>query len=340
MKEIKEKTKTPSILELGEIEQNNKNYHFDLTLLEKSEIKSLFGLFKADLPTIDRFNTLEEDIALAKRIEAGGEDAKEAREALLFSVIPMIVSEATKRTRDRQTLMDLAQEGVLAVWEKAIDKYEWQRGFRFSTYALWWIKNYIGHAARQEAKIEKVSDSIMIALNKMKKATNDFASKMGREPSVDEISEIMDIKRNKAEEILGLLRQKYVSLSEETISEDGTDIEELIKDPKALYGAELENKIDQKIIVDSYKERINTELGLMSERTAAILKARLGINEGGEWTGKTRTITEISKTTKSYWPDKENISRNRVKQIQTMAISKIKDVEVREVLKSMLEWEN
>src|SRR3989344_6051386 len=116
----------PTNAELAELEARYiKNYHFDYSAIKKIDIDDLLDLHIADIPEV-KLNSLEEDIALAKRIENGGDDAQEAREALFYSVVYMVISEASKKTKDKQEMMDLVQEGNLILWEKAIEKYDWR----------------------------------------------------------------------------------------------------------------------------------------------------------------------------------------------------------------------
>lgn len=315
----------PTNAELAELENTYlKNYRFDYSAIQKVDIKDLLGLHLADIPEI-QMNTLEEDIALAKRIEKGGEDANEAREALLYSVSHMIVSEAVKYTLDRQTMMDLIQEGHMAVWEKAIKRYDWKRGFKFSTYAMWWIRSVQFRYLSKNSRPFNVSEKMIFDSNKVAEVFSRSSTKNQYNDALKDVAETIGIKPSKVKELLDLANQKLISLSSLTNTPEKTEFGETIEDKAALHGASLEDRIDEKQVLDSFRVKLTGELSHLIPRQRQVIMFRLGIGNNNEWDGKPMALEQIGKIM-------GGVSRERVRQIQKEALRHIKDKEIREIL--------
>ncbi|QQG41599.1 MAG: sigma-70 family RNA polymerase sigma factor [Candidatus Woesebacteria bacterium] len=319
----------PTDDDLAQIEEKYiKNYKFDHSLITNVEIDDMLGLHLASLPQI-KLNSLEEDIALAKRIEKGGEDAYEAREALLYSVAHMVISEAAKRAKDKQTMMDLVQEGNLVLWEKAIEGYNWRRGFKFSTFAMWWIKAAQSRTINRNSGAYRIPENVIYSSRKVRNTMYQLTAEKGHTPTLEDISEKTEIKPARVKKLLDYTRQRQVSLSSKINPHDDTEIADQLEDENAPYRNSLEDQIDENDITETLKRKVDSELSKLISRQREVLKFRLGIGNQNKWNGERMTFEQIGKIM-------GGITRERVRQIQRDGLRHIKDREVHELLLTIL----
>lgn len=320
----------PTEKDLTLVEQEYiKNYEFDYSTLERIEVNgSEIGLYLATLPKV-KINTREQDEVLAKRIVRGDNPA-EAKEALFYSVARMVVWQAVKRGQGQRHTMDLIQEGNLAVWEKAIPKYDYRRS-KFSTYAMWWIQQSQKRAMIGANRIDRIPESSAYQIKHINTFVNTFTAANGKKPTTFEIAEKTGIKPARVNELMDMARQKYISLSEPT-GESGTEFGDSVKDEGAIYGSRLEDRVEFEIL----SKKISAEIATFPEREARILRLRLGINEKGEWTGAGMNLLELSRMIDSLTADGP-VTRERARQLQRHSIDMFKELSLRRALKKFLD---
>lgn len=294
--------------------------------MEDVESDDLYSLYQSDLlPHIRKFSTREEDEKLAKRVRCGGQDGLEARNELFYSVALLVVAGAKRRSHgNRQLFLDLIQEGNIAVWQRAVDKYDPERGYKFTTYAWWWIQQSQLRAALKDSRIDKVTDHVEGQIKRLNRMSALFLQKHGREPNPEEAAIIADLTIQEAKELTGISKRVEYSLSDKIDQSSGTDVEEIIMDKKAPYREGLENLIDEK---DEFNAIIS-EIARLPKRHKQVLLLRLGINEDGTWKDENINLEEVA--------EQMGLTRERVRQLQLRAIYKIDDWKIKKTLHEIL----
>lgn len=256
---------------------------------------------KAYLKDIERepLLTAEEELDLAKKIKKG--DAK-AKKRMIEANLRLVVSIAKKYSYFGVPLLDLIEEGNLGLM-KAVTKYNPKKGFRFSTYAAWWIKQYILRAVANQGKTVRVPVYMMELAAKWKKINEKLSQKLGRKPTTSEIAKSMKVSVRKAEELDRVMTQP-TSL-EAPIGEDGSGtVMDMIEDSKAASPTEdLSNYLRQEKVTDLLKK--------MNKREHEILNMRFGLKDD-----VTHTLEEVAERFK--------ITRERVRQIEESALRKMR----------------
>ncbi|MCM8770400.1 MAG: RNA polymerase sigma factor RpoD/SigA [Candidatus Omnitrophica bacterium] len=245
--------------------------------------------------------TPEEEIELSKRIKKGD---KEAWQKMVQANLRLVVSIAKKYTHLGLPLMDLIEEGNVGLM-KAVQKFNPKKGFRFSTYAAWWIKQSISRAVGEQSKMIRVPAYMQELIGRWKKANEALTQKLKRPPQNKEIAKKMGVSVETVERISAWLATKTSSL-EAPIGEEGeSEIMDLIEDESAvLPDEEMEHALD--------RERIKSYLDLVLSRERLVLEMRFGLTDG-----KTHTLAEVAK--------KLGVSRERVRQIEEAALKKIRN---------------
>ncbi len=254
-----------------------------------------------------RLLTRDEEIGLFKLISEArnSEDEKtirsgiESRNRLIEANLRLVVSVAKKYIYHHNSLMDLIQEGNLGLM-KAVDRFEVERGFKFSTYATWWIKQSISRFISNHSKTIRIPVYVYDALAKIRKIKRDYLEKYGKEPDIETISNNSGITESTLR-IISLYMDEIVSL-DETIGVSNTTLIESIKDAKNLNPEENNEKIE----LDEY---VNEILEVLDDREKDIIKMRFGIN------CEEKTLVEIGQVF--------GITRERVRQIEIRAIKKL-----------------
>jgi len=262
------------------------------------------------LKEIGHFKVLSrtEEIRLAKTIKLGKSSndekvlsaAKKARDLMIMSNLRLVVSNVKKYMYSQIDFMDLISEGNLGLI-KAVDKYEVDKGFKFSTYATWWIRQSIMRSIADNGRTIRLPVHIHDSLSKIKRAKNKYFKETGLEASPTEISKMTGIPLDKVHWLSTHINQ-IISINTKIGNEEYTEIGDFIKDnnlnPHEYYG--------EKIIEDSVTEM----LSILSEREQTIMKMRYGISEN------LNTLEEIG--------NKLNLSRERVRQIENKALKKLR----------------
>lgn len=274
----------------------------DLNTYVRSGTMQLNDPVKMYLKEIGRVPLLkpDEEPDIAKRIENGDE---EARAILISSNLRLVVSIAKKYVGRGMLFLDLIQEGNMGL-VKAVEKFDYRKGFKFSTYATWWIRQAITRAIADQARTIRIPVHMVETINKLTRVQRQLVQELGRDPSAEEISARLDgISPEKVREIQKIALEP-VSLETPIGEEDDSHLGDFIEDKDALSP-------DQYASNQLLKDEINNVLAGLTEREEKVLRLRFGLYDG-----RTRTLEEVGK--------EFNVTRERIRQIEAKALRKLK----------------
>lgn len=266
------------------------------------------------LKEIGRVNLLsaEEEVQLALRIEEGDETAKQE---LAEANLRLVVSIAKRYVGRGMQFLDLIQEGNMGLM-KAVEKFDYRKGFKFSTYATWWIRQAITRAIADQARTIRIPVHMVETINKLIRIQRQLLQDLGREPTPEEIGAEMDMPTEKVREILKIA-QEPVSLETPIGEEDDSHLGDFIEDQDATSPADH-------AAYELLKEQLENVLDTLTDREENVLRLRFGLDDG-----RTRTLEEVGKVF--------GVTRERIRQIEAKALRKLRHPSRSKQLKDFLE---
>ncbi|WP_127582677.1 RNA polymerase sigma factor RpoD [Paenibacillus koleovorans] len=294
-------------------EDEHDDFHLDddLSLPPGIKINDPVRMYLKEIGRVPLLSANDE-VDLAKRIEKGDEEAKRR---LAEANLRLVVSIAKRYVGRGMLFLDLIQEGNMGLI-KAVEKFDQTKGFKFSTYATWWIRQAITRAIADQARTIRIPVHMVETINKLIRVSRQLLQELGREPSPEEIAKEMDLSTEKVREIMKIA-QEPVSLETPIGEEDDSHLGDFIEDQEALAPADA-------AAYELLKEQLEDVLDTLTEREENVLRLRFGLDDG-----RTRTLEEVGKVF--------GVTRERIRQIEAKALRKLRHPSRSKRLKDFLE---
>lgn len=301
-------TEDPNIKDLAKEEEFDLN---DLSVPPGVKINDPVRMYLKEIGRVDLLSANEE-IELANRIENGDDEAKRR---LAEANLRLVVSIAKRYVGRGMLFLDLIQEGNMGLM-KAVEKFDYRKGFKFSTYATWWIRQAITRAIADQARTIRIPVHMVETINKLIRVQRQLLQDLGREPTPEEIGEDMELTPDKVREILKIA-QEPVSLETPIGEEDDSHLGDFIEDQDATSPSEH-------AAYELLKEQLEDVLDTLTDREENVLRLRFGLDDG-----RTRTLEEVGKVF--------GVTRERIRQIEAKALRKLRHPSRSKRLKDFLE---
>jgi RNA polymerase primary sigma factor len=283
-----------------------------------TDIKKIYQAAKGrirQLETEEALVSAEEIKDAVKHLDVAEEKVKRGKAELVEANLRLVVSIAKKYTNRGLQFLDLIQEGNIGLM-KAVDKFEYKRGYKFSTYATWWIRQAITRAIADQARTIRIPVHMIETINKLIRTSRHLVQKLGREPTPEEIAERMDLPLDKVRKILKIAREP-ISLETPIGEEEDSHLGDFIEDKKAVSPLEAAIRYD-------LQRQINSALETLTPREEKVLRKRFGIGEATD-----HTLEEVGQ-------DFE-VTRERIRQIEAKALRKLRHPSRSKKLRSFVE---
>ncbi|WP_040948389.1 RNA polymerase sigma factor RpoD [Gorillibacterium massiliense] len=287
------------------------SFEDDLTLPPGIKINDPVRMYLKEIGRVPLLSA-EEEIELAMRINNGDEEAKRR---LAEANLRLVVSIAKRYVGRGMLFLDLIQEGNMGLI-KAVEKFDHKKGFKFSTYATWWIRQAITRAIADQARTIRIPVHMVETINKLIRVSRQLLQELGREPTPEEIAKEMELSTEKVREIMKIA-QEPVSLETPIGEEDDSHLGDFIEDQEALAPADA-------AAYELLKEQLEDVLDTLTEREENVLRLRFGLDDG-----RTRTLEEVGKVF--------GVTRERIRQIEAKALRKLRHPSRSKRLKDFLE---
>jgi len=287
------------------------NFDDDLTLPPGIKINDPVRMYLKEIGRVPLLSA-DDEVELAIRIENGDEEAKRR---LAEANLRLVVSIAKRYVGRGMLFLDLIQEGNMGLI-KAVEKFDHGKGFKFSTYATWWIRQAITRAIADQARTIRIPVHMVETINKLIRVSRQLLQELGREPTPEEIAAEMELSTDKVREIMKIA-QEPVSLETPIGEEDDSHLGDFIEDQEALAPADA-------AAYELLKEQLEDVLDTLTEREENVLRLRFGLDDG-----RTRTLEEVGKVF--------GVTRERIRQIEAKALRKLRHPSRSKRLKDFLE---
>lgn len=296
---MSQKEETQSNDKVEENEENEEK-EYDLSIPAGAGIDDPVRVYLKEMGKVDLL-TKEEEVELAQRIEAGDD---QARQELTEANLRLVVSIAKKYVGQGMSFLDLIQEGNKGLM-KAVEKFDYTKGYKFSTYATWWIRQSITRSLADQARTIRIPVHMVETMNKLKRVEKRLNKELDREPTPEEIGEEMDMDPEKVLEVKKLtINQQPASLDTPIGEENDSQLKDFIEDqdspsPDLLASSEL------------LKDQLDNVLDTLTDREKRVIELRYGLEDGRQ-----RTLEEVG--------TEFGVTRERIRQIQAKALRKLR----------------
>ena len=270
----------------------------DVDVLEGVSTEDPVRMYLKEIGNVPLLST-EEEIELAKKVEEGDEAAKKK---LTEANLRLVVSIAKKYVGRGMPFLDLIQEGNMGLM-KAVDKFDYSKGYKFSTYATWWIRQAITRGIADTGRTIRVPVHMVETINKTLRMTRTLLQELGREPTPEEVAERLNVPVSRVREVLKMSRDP-VSLDTPIGEEDDSHLGDFIEDDSALSPADS-------AAFSMLREELNTALESLTDRERQVVELRFGLRDG-----RARTLEEVGR--------EFNVTRERIRQIEAKALRKLR----------------